>query len=73
MRKKSHISLAMYLVRELKLESLIKHKKAFCLGAILPDLTPKMITSPHEFETSYENMKDFVRNIFAENSDSEWK
>ena len=73
MRKKSHISLAMYLVRELKLESLIKHKKAFCLGAILPDLTPKMITSPHEFETSYENMKDFVRNIFAENADSEWK
>lgn len=73
MRKKSHISLAMYLVRELKLEGLIKHKKAFCLGAILPDLTPKMITSPHEFETSYENMKDFVRNIFAENADSEWK
>lgn len=73
MRKKSHISLAMYLVRELKLEGLIRHKKAFCLGAILPDLTPKMITSPHEFETSYDKMQDFVRDIFRDGAENEWK
>ena len=51
MRKKSHISLAGYLVREMNLEEFDRHKKAFYLGSILPDLTPKMITSPHEFQT----------------------
>ena len=73
MRKKSHISLAMYLARELKLEALDRHKKAFCLGSILPDLTPKMITSPHEYETSYGDMRKFVQDIFTEGIDNEWK
>ncbi|MDO4321106.1 MAG: zinc dependent phospholipase C family protein [Lachnospiraceae bacterium] len=73
MRKKSHISLAMYLVRELKLEGLEKHKKAFCFGSILPDLTPKMLASPHEFETTYSDIQDFVRYIFTEGIDDEWK
>lgn len=73
MRKKSHISLAMYLVRELKLEGLEKHKKAFCLGSILPDLTPKMVTSPHEFESTYGDLQDFIRYIFTEGIDNEWK
>lgn len=72
MRKKSHISLAMYLVRELKLEGLEKHKKAFCLGSILPDLTPKMVTSPHEFDSTYGELKDFVRYIYTEGTDGEW-
>ncbi len=73
MRKKSHISLAMYLVREFKMEGLEKHKKAFCFGSILPDLTPKMVTSPHEFESTYDDMQDFVRYIFTEGIDEEWK
>lgn len=66
MRKKSHISLAGYLVRELDMKELVKHRKAFYLGSILPDLSPKMITSPHEFSTSYESFQDSIRELFAE-------
>lgn len=73
MRKKSHISLARYLVRELNLNGLVKHRKAFCLGSILPDLTPKMVTSPHEYETSYGEMQEFVEGIFTEGIDNEWQ
>lgn len=60
MRKKSHISLAGYLVRGLRVEELNAHKKAFYLGSILPDLNPKMIKEPHEFSTSYEMLKENI-------------
>lgn len=63
MRKKSHISLACYLVQEMDSKDLLKHKKAFYLGSILPDLTPKMITSPHEFSTSFEDLKQRIRGL----------
>jgi hypothetical protein len=72
MRKKSHISLALYLVRELNMDGLVKHRKAFCLGSILPDLTPKMVTSPHEFETSYEEIKEIVRDLVTAEFDEDW-
>ena len=72
MRKKSHISLARYLVREMKLDGLVKHKKAFYLGSILPDLTPKMITSPHEFSTSYDGLQCTIRSIAEEGLEEEW-
>lgn len=66
MRKKSHISLAGYLVKELRLQELIKHKKAFYLGSILPDLNPKMVKEPHEIETSFEKFQDSVRLLIQE-------
>lgn len=63
MRKKSHISLAGYLVREMRLEELLEHKKAFYLGSILPDLTPKMFAEPHNFMTSYEKLREDMEQI----------
>ncbi len=66
MRKKSHLSLAGYLVRELDMKELRRHKKAFYLGSILPDLTPKMFMAPHEFGTSYEELKGRIRGLVAE-------
>lgn len=69
MRKKSHISLAGYLVRELKLQELIKHKKAFYLGSILPDLNPKMVKEPHEISTSFEKFRDSVCCLIQEAKD----
>lgn len=63
MRKKSHISLARYLVRELRLDSLTKHRTAFCFGSILPDLNPGMIQNPHEYITSYESLKEKIQAI----------
>lgn len=38
MRKKSHISLARYMVENLKDEELKHHKFSFYLGSILPDI-----------------------------------
>lgn len=40
MRKKSHISLARYMVENLKDEELKHHKFSFYLGSILPDIKP---------------------------------
>ena len=61
MRKKSHISLAGYLIGELESEQLDRHKKAFYFGSILPDLTPKMFAVPHEFQTSYRELQEKIR------------
>ena len=61
MRKKSHISLSGYLVREMKLEELALHKKAFYLGAVLPDLNPNMVRNPHEISVAFEKLGEDVR------------
>lgn len=50
MRKKSHILLARYLADQMEVsESLQSHRKAFCLGSILPDIRPSFLTKKHEF------------------------
>ena len=48
MRKKSHISLARYLVQNLDDRNLKKHKFAFYLGSILPDCKPSFVFKKHE-------------------------
>lgn len=53
MRKKSHISLAKYIVDSLGEQELNKHKKAFYLGSILPDCKPSFITVKHEMEGTF--------------------
>ena len=51
MRKKSHISLARYMVENLKDEELKHHKFSFYLGSNLPDIKPSFIYKRHEMET----------------------
>ena len=53
MRKKSHISLAKYIVGSLDEQDLVKHKKAFYLGSILPDCKPSFLTVKHEMEGTF--------------------
>lgn len=53
MRKKSHISLACYLVQNLQTKELLEHKKAFYLGNILPDCKPSFLTTKHEFDGTF--------------------
>ena len=48
MRKKSHISLARYLVRNLDDGDLRKHKLSFYIGSILPDCKPSFLYKKHE-------------------------
>ena len=47
MRKKSHISLARYMVENLKDEELKHHKFSFYLGSILPDIKPSFLYKRH--------------------------
>lgn len=56
MQKKSHVLVARFLADQVPLaESLQHHRKAFCLGSILPDLRPSFLTRKHEF---YETIHD---------------
>ena len=50
MRKKSHISLARDIVRNSEDEGLRKHKWAFYLGSILPDIKPSFLSRMMNFK-----------------------
>ena len=53
MRKKSHISLARYMVENLKDEELKHHKFSFYLGSILPDIKPSFLYKRHEMDGTF--------------------
>lgn len=63
MRKKSHIALARYLVRQNSTWKMMKYKKAFYFGSILPDLTPSIVTAPHKYGTSYSTLQEHIRDL----------
>ena len=60
MRKKSHISLARYLVENLNDEELKKHKFSFYLGSILPDMKPSFIYKRHEIDGTYPAVRKHI-------------
>ena len=53
-RKKSHISLAGFLADKLQFEGITNHRKAFCIGSILPDCKPSFLTTKHAFHETFE-------------------
>ena len=57
MRKKSHISLARYLVAKSGNEELRKHKLAFYLGSILPDCKPSFLYRKHEISGTFQDVR----------------
>lgn len=57
MRKKSHISLARYLVAKSGSAELKKHRLAFYLGSILPDCKLSFIYRRHEIGATFEDVK----------------
>ncbi len=63
MRKKSHISLAKYLMNNMNVQDLSEHKKAFYIGSILPDLTPSFLTKRHTIEETFEILIDEIKKI----------
>ncbi len=63
MRKKSHISLAKYIVESLDEQELIKHKKAFYLGSILPDCKPSFLTTKHEMTGTFAMVEQEIRRL----------
>lgn len=71
MRKKSHISLAKYIVESLEEQELQKHKKAFYLGSILPDCKPSFITVKHEMEGTFPKVQQELEEIVERQRNSQ--
>lgn len=63
MRKKSHISLAKYIVNCSGMEMLGEHRKAFYIGSILPDCRPSFITQKHCIEDTFGILKKEIQKI----------
>lgn len=63
MRKKSHISLAKYIVDSLNEQELKKHKKAFYLGSILPDCKPSFLTTKHEMQGTFFKVQKEIKRL----------
>ena len=53
MRKKSHISLARYIVNNMEDNDLKKHKLSFYIGSVLPDIKPSFVYKRHEMDGTY--------------------
>lgn len=63
MRKKSHISLARYIVNSTGMEELLNHKKAFYIGSILPDCVPSFITRRHCIDDTFDILRKEIEKI----------
>lgn len=63
MRKKSHISLAKYMVESLNDEGLKKHKLAFYLGSILPDIKPSFLYKRHEIQGTFPSVRRHIERL----------
>ena len=60
MRKKSHISLARYIAQDMQVPVMTHHRKAFYLGSILPDCKPSFLTQRHEFNGTFDLVKERI-------------
>ncbi len=63
MRKKSHISLARFLVREAGDDVLRRRWKAFYVGSLLPDCRPSFLTVRHEYEETFALVERKIRSL----------
>lgn len=70
MRKKSHILLGRYLADQMTIsQSLQSHRKAFCLGNILPDIKPSFVTKRHEFFGTFDEVQDKLKYLIDGSTD----
>lgn len=63
MRKKSHISLAKFLINNMKVQDLNEHKKSFYIGSVLPDLKPSFLTRRHTIDETFEVLIKEIKKI----------
>ena len=63
MRKKSHISLARFLVRKAGDDVLRRRWKAFYVGSLLPDCRPSFLTVRHEYEETFVLVERKIRSL----------
>ena len=65
MRKKSHISLAWYLMNNEGMESVKHHKGAFYIGSILPDCIPSFLVRKHTIEDSFDVLEKEISRLVS--------
>lgn len=63
MNKKSHISLAQFLIDYGVAAAVTEHEKAFMLGSILPDCVPSFLTRRHTIAETFDLLKSEIRSI----------
>ena len=63
MRKKSHISLARYIVNSLDDKELKKHRFSFYIGSVLPDIKPSFIYKRHEINRTFPYVKKHIARL----------
>ncbi len=63
MRKKSHISLAKFLLDNMQVQDLTEHKKAFYIGSVLPDLRLSFLTKRHTFDNTFEILIEEIKRV----------
>lgn len=63
MRKKSHISLAKYIINNMQTEELMIHKKAFYIGSILPDCVPSFVTRRHSIDETFHILREEIKKV----------
>lgn len=63
MRKKSHLSLAKYMVHSIGDEELKKHRFSFYLGSILPDIKPSFLYRKHEMAGTFPHVRKFIEKL----------
>lgn len=66
MKKKSHLSLSRYLIESVQSNELVKHRKAFLIGSILPDCIPSFITRRHTVEETFDIFKEELTKIIED-------
>lgn len=66
MRKKSHLSLAGFLVQGMDNEVLSRRWRSFYLGNILPDCKPSFVTVRHEYDKTFDLMAEMLRALAEE-------
>ena len=68
MRKKSHISLARFLVRMAGDDVLRRRWKAFYVGSLLPDCRPSFLTMRHEYDGTIDLVERKIRSLMEDSA-----
>ena len=63
MRKKSHVSLARFIVRNTDNEELKKHRYSFYIGSILPDIKPSFVYRKHEIDGTFPDLQERMKKM----------
>ena len=52
-------------------KDLQSHRKAFCLGSILPDLKPSFLTVKHEFNVTFDSVQEKIKELTDDSGEHE--